>query len=297
MSQNNTSPNRGQFFRVEKFAVQAPHGKSGGNNLQKVACEAARIEGFCPHVEKPLEPVLVWGDGPMLAASFAREWSNRQTVPFLHKPSQTTKIRKYRDDQPSALVGVISVPPEWVPGERWARFVEMSLRWLLQKYGHDRLKSVIEHHDEDCLHLHFWAIPRPAESFSDIHPGEKSIDVVGRKSSRVLRDVVYKKAMSELLDEFYREVGCRFGLERETVSGKRFTREQWQRKKILDELREVDVQRRIAEAVSDALISYKLEELERGKAFDTGIDIQNDPSPNLNSPPDSHDFRRERQRN
>jgi len=257
------APERGQFLRVEKYAVQAPHCKIGGNNLHKVASEAARVDGFCPHVEHPVQPKIVWGVGPLEAAALAQEWSSRQTGTVFHKPSQTTRSRKYRDDKPSALVGVISVPPEWSPDERWERFVQQSVDWLIGHYGADRLKSVLEHLDEGCQHLHFWVVARDTESFSAIHPGERAVDAIGRKSPRVLRDIAYKKAMSQLLDEFHSAVSSRFGLQRETVAGKRLSRAQWQRRQFLRQQREDETLRRISDAVTAALLNQKEEQSTR----------------------------------
>jgi hypothetical protein len=262
-----TSPDqaRGQFLRVEKFAVQAPRNKTGGNNISKVANEAVRTEGFCPHVEHPLPPTVLYGVGPIEAARQAEIWAKQQTSPFLHKPSQTQMTRKYRADKPCALVGVISVPPEWLAGSRWSQFKHQCLEWLKKKYGEDRLRSLIEHLDERCLHLHFWVIPRPGENFHTIHQGEKALDDVGRLAARIVRDAAYKAAMARLLDEFHAGVGSHFGLERETVGGNRVSREEWLRRQHLDRLREREIQRRIDEAVevalSAALRDYRHQEI------------------------------------
>jgi hypothetical protein len=248
---------RGQFFRVEKFAVQAPRGKPGGNDIFKVANEAVRTPGFCPHVENPLPPALVYGVGPLEAAGLAQIWARQKTSQFLHKPSQTIKVRKFRDDKACALVGVISAPPEWSKGPRWTHFVEACMEWIKKKYGEDRLASLLEHHDEPHLHLHFWIIPRPDEDFSAIHPGQRALEIVGPKAVRVIRDIVYKKAMSELLDEFHEIVGMHFGLERVSVSGERLPRVVWLRKQYLDRQRELVVQHRIDQAVASTINDLK----------------------------------------
>lgn len=244
---------RGQFLRVEKFAAQAPNGKQGGNTIRKVAEEAVRTEGFCPHVAQPVPPTLLFGVGPLEAADLAESWSRHQTAEFFHKPSQTVMTRKFRADKSCALVGVISVPPEWTPGPRWAQFCEKSLDWLRERYREDRLKSVLEHRDERCLHLHFWVVPLADEAFSSIHPGEKALDEVGRRTARVIRDAAFKKAMAGLLDEFHQAVGRHFGLERQTVGGKRRTRSDWLRNRYLEEQRELGIQRRIDAAVAAAI--------------------------------------------
>ena len=251
---------RGQFLRVEKFAVQAPRGKSGGNTIGKVANEAARTRGFCPHVEHPLPPTLLHGVGPLEAAEAAEFWARAQTAQFFHKPSQTVMTRKFRADKACAVVGVISVPPEWTPGARWTQFCEKSLSWLKEKYSEDRLRSVLEHRDERCLHLHFWLVPLSDEALSAVHPGEKALDEVGRRAARVIRDAAFKKAMSALLDEFHEAVGRHFGLERETVGARRRTRSDWLRNRYHQEQRELDILRRIEAAVAAAIHQLKLDQ-------------------------------------
>ena len=250
---------RGQFLRVEKFAVVSPRGKSGGNNIAKVAHGAVRTAGYCPHIEQPEPPILLYGVSPLDAAARAQEWARQQTDHYHHISCSTPLTRKFRADKPCTVVGVISAPPEWLPDERWAQFCSASLAWLKRKYGEDRLCSLLEHRDERWLHMHFWVVPHLGETFSAIHQGEKALDKVGRKAARVIRDAAYKKAMSQLLDEFSLAVGSNFGLARETVNGTRRSREDWQRKQYLDSHRELEVQRRIAQAVDAAIHQTRLD--------------------------------------
>jgi hypothetical protein len=252
MSYQSTSIQHGQFLRIEKYAIKAPHGKQGGNNIFKVAQESMRIEGFSSHVEHPKIPRILFGISALAVAKQAEQWSNGRIEKYFHKPSKTFKSRKSRADKPAAVVGIISVPAEWRDGDRWNQFCDACLAWL-QKVFRDRLKCVLEHRDERCLHMHFWVIPKVGEAFSAIHPGERAIEKVGRNASRLARDAEYKKAMSRFLDDFYQSVGIQFELERETVGATRLSRAQWTRKRLLDEQREIEVQMRIAEAVQDAL--------------------------------------------
>lgn len=245
----------GQFFRVEKYAVQAPRGK-GGSNIFNIAAEAARVHGFCDHVESPEAPNVIYGVNPILAAEIAREWTKRQAGTFFHKPSQTIKKRKFRDDRPSAMVGVISTPAHWRPGPMWLKFCEACRIWLKKRFD-DRLRSIVEHRDERCLHLHFWVVPREDEPFSAIHVGVKAIEDVGQNAAKTIRDAAYKAAMKKLLDSFYEDVGQAFGLERATVRVKRVTRPEWKQRKFLQEQMELETQRRIDEAVQIAIQQTK----------------------------------------
>ena len=254
---------RGQFLRIEKYAQIAPHGKQGLNTIFKVANEAIRADGFCPHVANPEIPKILFGVDPVESAELAKAWAHQQPALFLHKPTQTLLSRKFRADKPCALVGVISLPPEWTTGPRWDQFCQQCISWLKIKFGEDRLTSVLSHLDEVCLHLHFWVIPRPDENFSSIHQGEKAIDKVGRNSARLIRDAAYKKAMAELLDEFNMSVGRRFGLDRQTVNGSRYSRAQWLHKQYLDRQREIAVQKRINAAIEITLANAAIDQSRR----------------------------------
>jgi hypothetical protein len=233
----------GQFIRIEKYSAVAGRGKTGGNNIFKVASEAMRVPGFCPHVSNPQPPIVLYGVNPISAAERSLAWSKEKKTDFVDPLTKVKRQRKYRSDSPCALVGVVSVPPEWELGPHWDEFASDCVEWLKSKYGEDRLESVLAHVDETCLNLHFWVVPRPSESFNQCHPGELAIDQVGRKAPRVIRDSAYKKAMTAFQDEFHKVVGDRFGLLRQTVKRARISRQEWLRNKWLNEQREIDRER------------------------------------------------------
>nr|WP_319563623.1 plasmid recombination protein [uncultured Rhodoferax sp.] len=248
----------GQFMRVEKFAVKVARGKSCPSNIHQVANEAMRTPGFCDHIRLPVPPRIIYGVNPLDAVNVAESWSKRQTATVFHKPTQTVISRKFRHDKACAVVGVISVPPEWTSGEMWTNFCQTSVAWLIDKYGPDRLLSVVEHVDEHCLHLHFWVVPRVGETFSTVHQGVKAVEDVGLSATRGVREAAYKKAMSLLQDEFHERVGKFFGLERLSVGRNRYTRAQWHQKCFFNEQREIEVQKRIDDAVAKALCERDL---------------------------------------
>lgn len=240
---------RGQFFHVEKYSIRAAHRKAGGNNIMKIACEAERVRGHCPHVAQPVSPVVLHGVRPLVAAGRSREWALAKFTPYRHVPSGTVKRRRYRQDQPCALVGVISAPPEMNGQPVWARFKAKALVWLKSKFG-DRLHSVVEHVDEPQPHIHFWVIADATEDFSAVHPGLRAIQQLGPAASRLSRDLAYKGAMSALQDEFFNQVAGGFGLLRTTVGGKRLTRRQLEHKRAQTVIEEAAFQRGVASAAS-----------------------------------------------
>jgi Plasmid recombination enzyme len=213
-----------QFFHVEKYARCAPYGKAGGNDIWKIANEAERIQGFCPHVSNPLPPTLLHGQSPTACARLSEHWAKLKCTPYTEPRTGKKKLRKYRKDQPCALAGVISAPPKFFSPQRWQEFVASAVGWLKRKYGEDRLKSVIVHLDEPQPHLHFWVVPRPDEDFSAVHQGmlaAESMRAIG--ATRHRRDAAYKSAMADLQQEFFRNVAGQSGLLRESVRGKRLS--------------------------------------------------------------------------
>lgn len=248
----------GQFVRIEKYAVKTPRGKSCPSNIHQVANEAMRTPGFCDHISLPMLPRIIFGLSPMDAAKVAEAWSKRQTATVFHKPSHSVISRKFRRDKPCAVAGVISVPPEWTSGQMWTNFCQASITWLSDKYGSERLLSVVEHVDEHCLHLHFWVVPRVGEPFRNVHQGVKALEDLGANATRGVREAAYRKAMSLLQDEFHERVAKFFGLERLSVGRDRYTRAQWHQKCFFDEQREFEVQKRIDDAVARALCERDL---------------------------------------
>ena len=231
----------GQFIRFEKYARVAAAIKPSSNSIYKIANEAMRVDGYCDHIRRPLEPAILFGVSPLEAVLIAEEWAAAQRVPYLHKPTKTMKSRLMRSDKSCAVVGVVSVPPQWNADARWFEFTDSTIAWLQSQYG-SRLKSVIAHLDEHCLHLHFWLIPKHGETIGSVHAGEFAIETVGHRAPRIVRDTAYKQAMAALLDNFEVNVSRRFGLRRHTVNKKRLSRQEWLRQKELMRVRKLNTE-------------------------------------------------------
>ena len=82
-----------------------------------------------------------------------------------------------------------------------------------------------------------------------MHEGARAIESVGRIAARVVRDAAYKKAMASMQDDFFESVGSRYGLLRESVKRRRVSREEWLRKRWLDQQREIDIECRVKKEV------------------------------------------------
>lgn len=217
--------NRGQFIHVEPYSRVVPAGKEGGRTVDDIADEAERVPKACPHVLRPTPPTLHFGVCMKKASVLSATWSHTQYVPYLHRPTGSTKLRRLRQDQPCALVGVVSVPPDF-PGTRWPAFIQKSIAWLKSKYG-NRLKSVVEHTDEPNRHLHFWVVPEHGEKFSAVHQGLKAKEDSPANARRAYLIKAFSTAMSKYQDEFFEAVAGGFDLLRLSIGGKRLNAEQF----------------------------------------------------------------------
>lgn len=204
-----------QFIHVDSYAREAGKGKAGRNTVSRVAAEADRIEGNCPHVEAPKPPRILHGVSAKEAAKLATEWADN---------SKDGAGRRIRKDGLCLAAGVISYKNT---GENWEEFRADCVDWLKEKYG-VRLKSVIEHTDEEHPHLHFYLVPLPGERFEAVHAGKAA--ATEAKASGALKggqNLAYNEGMRAFQDEFSREVAMGHGMTRIGPGRRRLTTAAW----------------------------------------------------------------------
>lgn len=217
-----------QFIHIEAYArrgsQQQRKEKSTGKaklqqkwSIREIVEEAARIKGACPHVTNPQPPNVLHGGSPHEAARLSAEWAGKQ---------KDSLGRKMRMDGLCMLAGVVSLPAERISD--WVDFRDATIKYLINKYG-ERLKSVIEHTDEEHPHLHFYAVPLHNERFDLIHDGRKaSAEMAALGKKKGAQNKAYIEAMRKFQDEFYQNVAVNFGLTRDGPRRRRLTRAQWQ---------------------------------------------------------------------
>lgn len=204
-----------QFLHVESYGRSAGKGKAGGHTVGSVIAEANRLEGACPHVEEPLEPVHLFGCQLDQIEAKVTEWA---------ESSVDTLGRKLRKDGLCLLSGVVSAPDE-MSQEDWDSMKRDTIAWL---NADGRLLSVVEHVDESHKHIHFYKLPRPGERFDVLHPGRSaSAEAKANGLKKGEQNKAYKKAMRGLQDDFFEKVGMRYGLSRLGPAKRRLTRSGW----------------------------------------------------------------------
>ncbi|RYF50321.1 MAG: hypothetical protein EOO38_05945 [Cytophagaceae bacterium] len=215
-----------QFVHVESYARKAGKGKAGEHSLDTIAAEADRLPDNSPHVITPKPPKLLYGVSAVEVAEIAKSWADN---------SKDSRGHKLRQDGLCLLAGVISVPDEF---EEWKAYKKESFKWLKDKYG-DRLRSVIEHTDENHRHIHFYVVPNLGERFEDIHQGKKAASEVKNlvcdekdpANKKGAQNTAYTEAMRAYQDEFSNRVAMGFGLTKIGPGRRRLTRSEWHQEK------------------------------------------------------------------
>ncbi|WP_241658321.1 plasmid recombination protein [Aeromonas sobria] len=185
-------------------------------SAQDIADEAERKPGAHDHVSEPRMPVQHFGVTPSEAVKLAHEWAAKAKDP---------KGRKVRIDGLCLAAGVVSVPENF-PHDKWPEYRDEIIKHLQKRYG-ERLKSVVEHLDEKCPHIHFYLVPLSDESFGSVHPGVAAARASAARGERKgMQNSAYKKAMIAWQEDIY-TVSQSFGLARIGPRRRRLSRDEW----------------------------------------------------------------------
>lgn len=206
-----------QFIHVDSFSLKSAKGKTGGHCVRSIIAEAQREPGACDHVTEPQTPVLLYGVPVSELERLCIEYAGTM---------KDAKGRKMRADGLCLMGGVVSCPPE-ADDERWEAIKADSIDWLIERYG-GRLRSVIEHTDEDRPHFHWYLVPLPGERFDAVHEGKR--EAAAAKAASLPKgdqNKAYKAAMRAWQDSYFDSVGVKNGLARIGPGRRRLTREQW----------------------------------------------------------------------
>lgn len=204
-----------QFMRMSCYARKAGKGKEGKHTIRSILAEAKREADACPHVKNPQEPLLIFGRPLDDVEAEAVEWAEH---------SVDAIGRKLRKDGLCLLSGVVSAPDD-MTDKQWTDMKRDVIEWLNRD---ERLAAVVEHLDESHRHIHFYKIPAPGERFEVLHPG-RAAALAAKAEGKLKGDQnkAYRAAMRGLQDDFYMEIGVRYGLTRLGPGKRRLTRPEW----------------------------------------------------------------------
>jgi hypothetical protein len=196
-------------------------GRSPGKHKPKWSCiagitsEGARLPGACNHVQDRREARTIFGISPVEAGKMAVE---RAGQAFDHGK----KRRRLRRDGWALLAGVVSYPEprsvvESDPAAQqiYSRWLAMTLLFLKECFG-EHLRSVVEHTDENYLHLHFYVVPEllldSRLDLHEIHPGLRmKWDAKEANACKKFQDAAYRSGLSRWQDDYWWAVSRHFG--------------------------------------------------------------------------------------
>jgi hypothetical protein len=238
------------FYHFEGYSrVESNSKAKKGKSIYSVAGEAERTPGYCDHIEKPKNPDLLYGVPFSEVVKMAEDYATK-TFDSCGRAVRKTGL--------CAIFGVVSAPPD-MSDKVWNIYKKVIIQYLMAVWG-ENLKSVIEHTDEYFepdleqginpgtlhRHLHFGVVQSVGVNFAEIHPGikakraaDKAYGLTKRpegmddeafetfkKEGRKEGDRAYRQAMRLVQDDFFINVGDRFGLLRYGPRQVRLSREE-----------------------------------------------------------------------
>lgn len=210
-----------QFIHYEKYTL---------SELQNIFAEAMRTDGYCPHVENPIEPTVLKGDLNKLQVRLETEVPTfKRTLNTTVKGKKVTCQRGLRSDANVLLAGVASFGRAGAKrgDPDYDRFEKLTMKRLEKEYG-DQLQAVIAHFDEGYPHLHFYVVPRDYD-MTNACRFDRAVKETGKKTDGI-------RALKAFQDDYYNEVGMYCGMSRTGPRRRRLTRQQWVDEKSANEL-------------------------------------------------------------
>jgi hypothetical protein len=200
-----------------------------------ITAEGARVPSASRHIRYRGEPKIQHGASPLEAGRLATE---RADQAYDHG-------RRLRRDGIALLAGVVSYPiPRQSVDESardegvYFRWRSMTLDWLRARFD-THLHSVVEHADEDYLHVHFYVVPQLQPNLRlnlhNIHPGQRMKTAAAEAGAcKKFQDAAYRSGMSRWQDDFWHEVSRHFGHDRYGPKRRCVSRAQRQMEKRMD---------------------------------------------------------------
>ena len=216
-----------QFIHIEDYGRNAAkktkndgknkkyNDETKGRSVSQIISEARSENGFCPNVEKPEDPILLYGVGLEEVEKLAIEYHENTKI-----ADKNGKVKKLRTDANILLAGVISLNRENI--EIWDDYKNDSIAYLKNKYGKN-LVSVIEHTDEEHPHIHFYCIQDIGKRFDLMHDGKKAL-FENRDKKKHDQNIAYLDSMRAFQEDFFKVVSSNYGLSKDGPRRARMSR-------------------------------------------------------------------------
>ena len=214
-----------QFIHLGAYGAKPRAGEPHWACIEGITEEGARVPKASRHLAYRGKPTLLCGVPPGEAG-----WCALALAP----EARDAKGRRLRCDGALLVAGIASYPmlrrfvnDDPVEQDIYAHWRDTTLKWLQTMFG-EHLRSVVEHDDEEFLHLHFYVVPKllPGGQLDlpAFHPGrEMKAAAAEAGASKKNQDCAYRRGMERFQDDYHFAVGrifghARFGAKRRRVS-------------------------------------------------------------------------------
>ena len=132
--------------------------------------------------------------------------------------------RKIRENQVRAMGFIVSTNDQ-LDDDAAHRFLNETLNWFCRRYGYENLLAAAEHYDEGTPHIQFWLSPvihDEQTGYDRLCAKELFAPDKRRKSPETGKwEVTEQGTMSQLQQDFWREVSSKYGFEQPLDRAKR----------------------------------------------------------------------------
>lgn len=197
-----------QFISIQEYS-RFENVKKEQFSASQVINESCRTEGFCPHVETPQKPKMIYGEHPLKMV---------KDLELLAENMETKQGRKLRKDARIMMAGVASYPipmkefDDITKDLKFRKWLKMTEEFLKRRFG-GNLKSIVLHLDESCAHIHFVCHDKSENlSLKKIHPGMIE-EAKEKKKTKRAKTAAFKRGLSEFQKDYHLTVSRHFGHE------------------------------------------------------------------------------------
>lgn len=228
-----------QFINLGAYGRKPRAGEPDWSCIEGITEEGARVPKASRHLSYRGTPKVLLGISPIEAGRIAIE----RSLVALDRAN-----KRLRRDGVALLAGVASYPiPKQCLSEAGERDVydhwcNSVIDWLIEQFG-AHLLSVVEHNDEEFMHLHFYVVPQLLANgrlnVNDIHPG-RIVKVAAEEAgaSQKDQDAAYRRSMERWQSTFHWDVSRLFGHARFSAKRARVSRLERKMQKAMEDDRE-----------------------------------------------------------
>jgi hypothetical protein len=214
-----------QFIHLAGYGVKPAAGEPQWSCVECISAEGARVPKASRHIKYRGEPRILHGVSPVEAGRRAME---------LAPVARDARGRHLRCDGVLLVAGVVSYPmprafvqDDPVEQDIYGHWQQLTLEWLQAGFG-EYLVSVVEHADEEYLHIHLYSVPKLLPDgqldLPKFHPGRAMKAAAAEAgASKKDQEAAYRAGMSRWQDDYHYAVSrlfghARFGAKRTRVS-------------------------------------------------------------------------------